>query len=259
MRHLSPPAERQSRQAILASLETGGKKTQAAPLSPGERRAVVEFLSNINAAVGPRAGLCEATPAKPNGGLSWNGWGVDLANSRFQPDPGLTAAQVPALKLKWAFGFPNATSAFGQPAIAGGRLFLGSEDGTVYSLDARTGCIAWTYKASSTVRSAISIDASLASVYFGDVQANVYRLDAASGELRWKVQVEQHPFARITGAPKLYAGRLYVPVSSIEEVGGGNPKYPCCTFRGSVVALDADSGKQFWKAYTIPDPPKPTR
>ncbi len=249
---------RMPRQAILAALETGSMKTQAAALTPAERRTLVEFLSNINAAAEPRAGFCAAT-AKLTGGVGWNGWGVDLANSRFQPDPGLTAAQVPGLKLKWAFGFPNATSAFGQPAIAGGGLFLGSEDGTVYSLDARTGCIAWAYKASSTVRTAISIDTSLASVYFGDVQANVYRVDAASGELRWKVQVEQHPFARITGAPKLYAGRLYVPVSSIEEVGGGNPKYACCTFRGSVVALDAASGKQVWKTYTIPDLPKPTR
>jgi polyvinyl alcohol dehydrogenase (cytochrome) len=250
---------RMSRQAILAALETGSMKSQAAALTPTERRTLVEFLSNINAANEPRAGFCSAAPASLTGAVGWNGWGVDLANSRFQPDPGLTAVQVPSLKLKWAFGFPNATSAFGQPAIAGGRLFLGSEDGTVYSLDARTGCIAWAYKASSTVRTAISIDTSLASVYFGDVQANVYRVDAASGELRWKVQVEQHPFARITGAPKLHAGRLYVPVSSIEEVGGGNPKYPCCTFRGSVVALDTESGKQIWKAYTIPDPPKPTR
>ena len=172
---------------------------------------------------------------------------MDLANSRFQPQPGLTAAQVPALKLKWAFGFANATSAFGQPTIAGGRLFLGSEDGTVYSLDARTGCIYWTYKASSTVRTAISIDASLASLYFGDVKAHVYRLDAASGALVWKVKVEQHPFARITGAPKLHAGRLYVPVSSIEEVPGGNPKYPCCTFRAawwrSTPRAESRSGK----------------
>jgi len=247
-----------SRQTILTALETGSMKTQGAALTAGERRALVEFLSSINATAEPRTGFCAAGPAKLTGAVSWNGWGVDLANSRFQPQPGLTAAQVPALKLKWAFGFANATSAFGQPAIAGGRLFLGSEDGTVYSLDARTGCIYWTYKASSTVRTAISIDASHASLYFGDVGAHVYRLDAASGALVWKVKVEQHPFARITGAPKLHAGRLYVPVSSIEEVPGGNPKYPCCTFQGSVVALDT-SGKQIWKTHTIPDPPKPTR
>ncbi len=167
---------------------------------------------------------------------------------------------MPALKLKWAFGFPNATSVFGQPTIAGGRLFLGSGDGTVYSIDAHSGCIYWTFKASSTVRTAVSIDPALKSIYFGDVQANVYRLGAAAGELLWKVHVEEHPLARNTGAPKLYAGRLYVPVSSgVEEMAAANPKYPCCTFRGSVVALDAETGKQLWKTYTIPHPAKPTR
>ena len=248
-----------SRQAIFTALETGSMKSQGAALTADERRAVTEFLSTINAVAESRTGFCAPVPAKLTGAVAWNGWGVDLANSRFQPQPGLTAAEVPALKLKWAFGFARATSAFGQPAIAGGRLFLGSEDGTVYSLDARTGCIYWTYKASSTVRTAISIDPSLAGLYFGDVGANVYRLDAVSGALLWKVKVDEHPFARITGAPKLHAGRLYVPVSSIEEVPGGNPKYPCCTFQGSVVALDAENGKQIWKTHTILDPPKPTR
>ncbi len=248
-----------SRQTILAALVTGSMKAQGAALTPEERHAVAEFLSTIEGTAAPRGGFCAASGAKLTGAVGWNGWGVDLANSRFQPHPGLTAAQVPALKLKWAFGFPHATSAFGQPVIAGGRLFVGSEDGTVYSLDARDGCIYWTFKAPSTVRTAISIDTSLASIYFGDVQANVYRVDAASGALLWKVQVDPHQYARITGAPKLHEGRLYVPVSSIEEVGGGNPKYPCCTFRGSVVALNAATGTQIWKTFTIADPPKPTR
>jgi polyvinyl alcohol dehydrogenase (cytochrome) len=53
--------------------------------------------------------------------------------------------------------------------------------------------------------------------------------------------------------------RLYVPISSIEEVTGGNPKYECCKFRGSVAAIDVESGKQVWKSYAIPDPPTPTR
>jgi polyvinyl alcohol dehydrogenase (cytochrome) len=247
------------RPAILAALETGSMKTQGAALTPAERRAITEFLSSVSATAEPQTGFCADPTAMPAGAIGWNGWGLDLSNTRFQPSPGLTAQQVPALKLKWAFGFPNGKSVFGQPAIAGGRLFLGSEDGTVYSLDARTGCIYWTYRASSQVRTAVSVDSSLRAVYFGDVQANAYRLDAATGSLTWKVRVEEHPHARITGAPKLYGGRLYVPVSSTEEVGGGSAKYPCCTFRGSVAALDAETGKLIWKSYAIPDPPKATR
>jgi polyvinyl alcohol dehydrogenase (cytochrome) len=250
---------RMPRAAILAALETGSMKTQGSALTAAERRAVAEFLSTASTIAETRTVFCTAPVAKLTGEDGWNGWGVDLANTRFQPSPGLTDQQVPTLKLKWAFGFPNGRSVFGQPTIAGGRLFFGSDDGTVYSLDARTGCTVWIYKASSQVRTAISVDTSLGGIYFGDVQANAYRLDATTGALVWKVHLDEHPLARITGAPKLYAGRLYVPVSSTEEVSGGSPKYPCCTFRGSVVALDAGTGKQIWKTYMIPDPPRATR
>src|SRR5690242_16840272 len=98
-----------SRETIIASLETGSMKTQGAALSAGERRTVAAFLSSVNAVVESRVGSCPGTAAKPSGGAAWNGWGVDLANTRYQPLPGLTADQVPALKLKWAFGFANAT------------------------------------------------------------------------------------------------------------------------------------------------------
>ena len=250
---------RMPRAAILAALETGSMKTQGAALTVAERGAITGFLSTATMTAEPHIGFCSTPAPKLTGAIGWNGWGVDLSNTRFQPSPGLTAQQVPALKLKWAFGFPKGRSVFGQPAIAGGRLFFGSEDGTVYSLDARTGCTFWIYKASSQVRTAISVDSSLGSIYFGDVQANAYRLDAETGALVWKIRLDEHPMARITGAPKLYAGRLYVPVSSTEEVSGGSPKYPCCTFRGSVAALDAGTGKQIWHTYMIPDPPKATR
>jgi polyvinyl alcohol dehydrogenase (cytochrome) len=253
---------RMSSPAIVKALETGSMKAQGAALTAHERTVIAEFLSKANASaeVNAELGHCASPASMLRDAPAWNGWGVDLMNSRLQPfeAAGVTPSQVPALKLKWAFGFAHTTSVFGQPAIAGGRVFFGSENGDVYSLDARSGCIYWTYKAPATVRTAVSLDPALASLYFGDVQANVYNLDAASGALIWKVKVDEHPYARITGAPKLHAGRLYVPVSSVEEVGGGNPKYSCCTFRGSVVALDAKTGKQIWKSYTIPDPPKAT-
>ncbi len=95
-------------------------------------------------------------------------------------------------------------------------------------------------------------------VYVGDMQANVYALDAASGALLWTKRVEDHFSARITAAPTLYQGRLYVPVSTSEGFSASVLDYPCCTFRGSVVALNAATGDQVWKAYTIPEP-KPTR
>ncbi len=207
----------------------------------------------------------------PIGNLSakplWNGWGNDISNDRFQPAKaaGLTAEQVPNLKLKWAFGFPGADEVYGQPTVAGGRVFLGVDTGAVYSIDAESGCVYWSYQADAGVRTAISIGPvkgkgpAKYGVYFGDIRANVYMLDAATGKEIWKVKVEDHPVAKITGAPMLYEDRLYVPVSSQEERSAGySTVYPCCTFRGSVVALDAMNGHTIWKTYPVQDPPKPT-
>ena len=254
------------RNKVADSLEKGTMKAQASMLSAAERAAVVNFLAKSPVApeVKTAANMCPGTPPKLANIDGWNGWGVDLENTRLQPakSAGLTAAQVPKLKLKWAFGIPAATVAYGQPTIAGGRLFFGTADGTVYSLDAATGCVYWTFKAPATVRSAITLGPLAGgryAAYFGDTQANVYAVDAQNGELLWKTKVDTHPVARITASPKLYEGRLYVPVSSVEEVPAANASYACCTFRGSIVAMDATTGKQIWKSYAIPDEPKPTR
>ena len=190
---------------------------------------------------------------------SWNGWGAGLANTRFQPAEAaqLAAAQVPQLKLKWAFGFPGVRSVLGQPVVAGGRVFLGVDTGMVYSLDAGSGCVHWTFQADAGVRTSISIIP--LAVFFGDLKGNVYAVETSTGKLLWKVHADDHPLARITGSPQYFQGRLYVPVASGEEGAGVNPSYGCCTFRGSVVALDAATGRRIWKTYTIAEEPQPTR
>ena len=103
----------------------------------------------------------------------------------------------------------------------------------MYSLDAPTGCIHWSFRADAGVRTAISIGEGTPAhrflAYFGDVKGNVYAVDAETGAQVWKDRTDPHPVARVTGAPKLVAGRLYVPLSSLEESGAGNPSYPCCT------------------------------
>ena len=70
----------------------------------------------------------------------------------------------------------------------------------------------------------------------------------------WTARLDTHPIARVTGAPKLADGRLFVPLSSLEESGAGNPAYPCCTFRGGVAAYDALTGQAALEVRT----PSPT-
>jgi polyvinyl alcohol dehydrogenase (cytochrome) len=261
-------------EAVLEAIATGPMASMARDLTTEQKRTLAEYVvgrrlgSSASGDASEMPNRCAATTmADPTKGPRWNGWGVDAGNTRFQPATaaGLTAAQVPTLKLKWAFGFPNAGSMYGQPSVAGGRVYAGSDTGIVYSIDAATGCVYWSFRAQAGVRTAITIGAVEGSkparyaAYFGDVKAGVYAVDTATGKLIWTRKADPHPIARITGAPALYEGRLYVPVASLEELAGADPTYECCTFRGSIVAYDAATGKELWKTYTIPDAPKPLK
>ncbi len=250
---------------IYRAMFDGAMATQSAGLSTEEGRAIARYLTGkeFGATAGsPIAGRCTAAPGPLRvTETSWNGWGNDPANTRYQPHPGLAAADVPKLKLKWAVGFEGDTVRSAQPTVIGDRLFVGSASGAIYSLDAATGCIYWKYEAGAMVRNAISVGKPAGSnsyvVYFGDTRSFVHAVDAATGKGLWKVKVEDHASSRVTGSPAFYNGRLYVPVSSIEEASAMLPTYECCKFRGSVVALDGATGKQIWKAFSVPDPPKP--
>ncbi len=246
-------------EAILKSLETGAMRVQGAQLSPEDRRAVARYLGKAGPSVPPTmTGQCAAgaTPKATN--TSWNGWSPDERNTRFQTAEaaGLTAAQLPSLKLKWAFGFPDTVTAYGQPTVAGGRVYSGSNDGTIYAIDAQTGCLYWMYQAKAMVRNAVVIGPG-SRAYFGDLESNLYALDANTGKLIWQKKVDDQAFTRITGTVKLHEGRLYVPIASQEENAGANPFYSCCKFRGLVVAVNANDGAIVWKSYTSPEP-KPT-
>jgi polyvinyl alcohol dehydrogenase (cytochrome) len=247
-------------QTILAALESGKMRTQGSLLSPGERKLVADYLGTTGVQTMSASANCSSAPATHPNAIGWNGWGGDAANSRFQKAQGrLGRDSVPKLKMKWAFGYPGVTTAFGSPTVAGGRLFAGSANGKVYSLHARTGCVYWTFRAAEGVRTAIVVSDDGASAYFGDLQGNMYGLNARTGALLWKTRVDEHLYSEITGTPQLHAGRLYVPVSGgAEQVAAANPVFGCCTFRGSLAALDAASGKQLWKTYTISESAKQT-
>jgi polyvinyl alcohol dehydrogenase (cytochrome) len=255
---------RRSPEAILSALTAGAMRPQGGRLTGAERRAVAEYLTGRvlgGDVTGATVGRCSTVPAlvvAPDA-ATWGGWSPSSTNTRFQSaeQAGLTAQSVPKLTLKWAFGFPDATSAWSQPTVAGGRLFVGSQNGTVYALDSKSGCIIWTFAAKSGVRNAPVFGARTSgagyAVYFGDTGANVYALDAATGAQLWMMKVDEHPFARVTGSPTLDGARLYVPVSSLEETAASQPGYECCTFRGSVAALDTATGAVAWKTYMVPE------
>jgi len=262
MRAPEPEALHQmSKASIMAALESGRMTWEGKHISKANKEVIANYLAAPATATAMVTGYCARDLDPPAHPPVWAGWGIDVRNRRFQSAvaAGLNRDSVKNLKLKWAFGFPGAAATYGQPTSYAGRLFVGSEDGTVYALDSATGCLWWIFKASATVKTAISIGNNGNTAFFGDTNGFVYAVKVADGSLMWKAHPEPHPAARITGSPLLAGSRLYVPISSGEEGSSADPSYPCCTFRGSVVAIDAVSGKQVWKTYTIADPPQPTR
>ena len=206
------------------------------------------------------AGRRRFSPALSPAAANGYGWGSDGANTRFQTADRakLPADQVARLKLKWSFAFPDTFTANGQPVVVGGRIFVPGANRKIYSLDAKSGCQYWSFETEAPVRTALTIanDATGAAVrpfaFFGDRRGQAYAIDAATGELIWKVRVdESNPRAAIVGAPAYSNGMLFVPVTDGEEGSPLNPKYECCKGRGALVALDAATGKQIWKTYTI--------
>jgi polyvinyl alcohol dehydrogenase (cytochrome) len=251
---------------VRASMVTGSMSAHGKDLSPAQLDALSSFVGGApspTATSGSRCAASDNTFAGSSSGPHWNGWGAGIAQRRFQSAAmaQLSASDVPRLKLKWAFGFPDVLRAYAQPAVVGGRVFVGSAGGKVYALDASSGCTHWEFTARAPVRTAISVGQGPVGrmVYFGDQRANAYGVDALTGQPVWTTRVDDHRAASITGAPALHDGVLYVPVSSIEELHSAAASYPCCTFRGGVAALDAQTGKLLWKGHSIVDEPVPTR
>ena len=257
---------------VFDTLDQGAMAPMAAGLSHADLDAVALYLtgkSPIHAAAAAQdpdtAAACKTSTRPALAGARWNGWSPTLDNARFQTDGGLRAQDVARLKVKWAFAFQGGVG--GQPTVVGGRVYFGAGGGRVYSLDARTGCIHWRAEIKGGVRAAVSVGplagpsggTGRLAVFVGDRSAGVHALDAATGQEIWSAKVETNPFGMITGSPALYRGRLYVPVSSSEEISSLVKGYHCCTFRGHVTALDASSGKTLWTTYTIAEEPKPYR
>lgn len=254
---------------VLAALQTGAMKSVGDTLTPQERYAVALYLSAgamPKAAPLPASAFCgkSSQPFRfSSSDPSWTGWSPGAQNWRFQnaTGAGLTAADVPKLKVKWAFNLGDEISARSQPAVSGGRIFFGTTTGSVYSLDAHTGCIYWTSTIEGPIRSALVIGSikgvKHAEVFFG-AGHNAYAIDAETGAQLWKVRIAEHFAAIITAAPLLHRNVLYFGVSSFEETLPPLPSYECCTFRGSVVALQADTGHLLWRTYTISSAPQAT-
>jgi polyvinyl alcohol dehydrogenase (cytochrome) len=199
--------------------------------------------------------MCAVNPPIKAGRNDWSSAGFDDESSRYQSNPGLKAADVPKLKLKWAFSM----SGGGQPTVIGDWLFTTNRSGKFYALDAKTGCVHWVVNdvVSRTTPLVVrdSISPSGWATFVAVASRVVRAFDAQTGAEIWKSEVlESHQSSVLSGSPVISGARIFVPISSIEEATAMRRDYVCCTFRGSLAALDVKTGKLLWKSFMISAP-----
>ncbi|HEY0435065.1 MAG TPA: PQQ-binding-like beta-propeller repeat protein, partial [Phenylobacterium sp.] len=271
---------------IVDALTNGVMKPMASGLSDTDKAAVAAYLTAAQAAPpapaqaptapGPQAARAPAGRAAPPAAVGvdvkcatnppirptasdWTSVGLD-ASHRYQANPGLTAADVPKLKVKWSF----AMSGGSMPTVIGDWLFVTNRSGKFYALDTATGCVRWVVEnaVSRTTPMIVKSDISPSgwATFIGERNRTVHAFDAQSGKELWaSAELDRNPVAGITGAPLVAGDRIFVPTTSGEEGAARQPSYACCSFRGSVVALDLRTGKTLWQTFVINEPLHPTR
>ena len=249
--------------SIMTAITVGSMSRHAENLSASQMRYLVEHI------VGQEMDAFKKIPAIPMCGTDQDefdvfrlpaasNWGYET--SRFIPESGLDRDDVSALTLKWTVAFPGASRARSLPVIAYGAVYVGSQDGTIYALDLETGCARWKNRVSAEVRTGLVVERinpgskGNPRAFFGDLIGRVHAIDAFTGKLLWSVHADSHSGSTITGNPIIEGDRLFVPVSSLEVLTAADPNYACCTFRGSVIAINTDTGDIEWRHYTIPEP-----
>lgn len=250
-------------EAVYVAMTTGAMKSQASGLSTQQLISLLVYIApagHTNAKPAFEKSCRENAPFKPDA-MGWSGWSPSVTNSRYQGPKaaGLAAADVPRLKLKWAFNLGAVTMARGQPVVAGNRVFVATLAGDVYAIDVGSGCVYWAFKATAGIRSGVAIGEArgIPAIFFGDRSAVMYAVNAESGELLWKTRPVEHLLTQSTATPQFYKGVIYQGFSSLEESLAADPNTACCTFRGSVVALDAATGSTIWQTFTITNPAMP--
>jgi polyvinyl alcohol dehydrogenase (cytochrome) len=192
------------------------------------------------------------------------GWGFTVSNERFQSRSSIDSSNVENLDLKWAFLLDGDMSPHSYPVASEDTVFVGTQGGTLWAIDRDSGCVRWSYAAGNKIRTAVvpgklpAAAGGEAMLFFGTIDGHTHAVAAATGEVRWVKDIAEHSMTMQTGAPLYYDGRLFVPVSSTELIYAVMPWYGCCTFRGSLIALDAATGEIEWRTYTVTKEPEIT-
>ena len=271
--------------AACGTTATGDPSPDAArdATTAGDPSSDANQATTAPGALSPDAGEVDSgqglSPLDCSGsGDDWPMFGQNVCNTRSTHSGGaISPSTASRLAIKWVFNAAGDISA--TPAVVGNDVFVPDWGGMLHRIDAQTGTAVWSRAVAALV--GMSVDPPAAgtdtpaavvsrvtpvvtddSVILGLARGTIIgtpslaillAVDRQTGSLKWQTPLDAHPTAFITASPVLENGTVYVGVSSGEESQTEVPGYACCSFRGSVVALDAGTGKVRWKTYTIED------
>ncbi len=193
----------------------------------------------------------------------WPSAGQNLNNSRFNAaERTISPANVGRLGVKWMFQTAGDITA--TPAVDRHHVYFPDWGGKLYSLDRETGQAAWMKSISEytgTTDSLSRVTPLIAGnmLIFGTQLdssrdgARVISVDKRTGNLLWMTKVDDHPSAIITQSAVVNGDQVFVGVSSAEEGFAVASNYPCCSFRGSMLALSLKNGAILWKTFMVPE------
>lgn len=204
------------------------------------------------------------------GSESWIGWSLNDNNDRYRRDP--IPVTLPATKTEfkqlWYTKLDGPVMV--TPTVYQNHVYVPTSTGTIYCLQADNGNIVWQRNLLSIINNSHPYASRNSPLVYKDMiifgvtdlslladtpgyGSYAVALDSLTGTLRWKTLVASHPMSVLTNSPQLANDRLFIGISSQEARFAANPTYPCCSFQGSVVALEATTGKLIWETKMVPD------
>ena len=242
---------------IRHALTRGPMREYTGDMTTREAIALAGYLARDQEALIPESAYCAGDATASVARI--DRWGFDAGNSRWQRDTHINAGNVGQLRLKWAFGVPNASTMRSQPAVSADTIYLPTVAGALFALHRDSGCIRWTYRAESPLRTAAMLGSAggRPALFVGDQGAAIHAVDARTGERIWVREAGLFDASITTGAPVQHGDRLFVPISAFGVALAAQPDYECCKSHGAVSALDAATGRILWTTRMTADA-KPT-
>lgn len=251
--------------AVFAALVNGKMRQQAASLSENERKAVAEWVTGgklKSTVIAENAYTAFSLPKHGRSIYDYSGWGGNITGTglRSSQEAGINSSNISSLKLKWVFAFPDATIVRSKPAIVGDWLIVGSQFGDLYAINRKTGKPGWHFTANAAIRGAIVVQKrdDLAIAYFADFSTNVYAINLNTGKQLWNKRAGIDPQSGVTGSVAVYAGKVFVPITSAEVGVAADGQYNCCFSSGGLVALDEKTGNEIWRYRVISEQARET-